>query len=146
MLSASWAHSTTWPIRQRGRFHRYLRLGHGGGEPDLPQFDELVAMHKSNDWPLCFTHADLSSLNIMVKGKDVSGIIDWETAGWLPSYWEYTMTWNVNVYNVFWRQHVDEFLEPRPKELEMELYRNNLRGDPCQFVGNERYEFFLNGS
>jgi len=33
-----------------------------------------------------FTHGDLSSLNVLVRGDQIVGIIDWETAGWYPSY------------------------------------------------------------
>ncbi|KZT03437.1 uncharacterized protein LAESUDRAFT_729242 [Laetiporus sulphureus 93-53] len=38
---------------------------------------------------IVFTHGDLNRHNIMV-GVDghISGIIDWEAAGWLPDYWE----------------------------------------------------------
>lgn len=48
---------------------------------------------------IVFTHADLNPRNILVrqvKGGDgrkhweVSGIIDWETAGWYPEYWDCT--------------------------------------------------------
>lgn len=46
-----------------------------------------------------FTHADLNPRNIMVQelpqpdgtyGWRVTGILDWETAGFYPEYWEYT--------------------------------------------------------
>jgi len=38
-----------------------------------------------------FTHGDLAIHNILV-GRDghLSGILDWESAGWLPEYWEFT--------------------------------------------------------
>lgn len=36
-----------------------------------------------------FTHGDLTPRNIMVQGDHITGIIDWETAGWFPDYWEY---------------------------------------------------------
>ena len=41
-----------------------------------------------------FTHGDLNPANIMVSGTPgsykVSGIIDWEQAGWYPEWWEYS--------------------------------------------------------
>ncbi|KAH7205809.1 kinase-like domain-containing protein [Fusarium redolens] len=40
------------------------------------------------------TYGDLSSLNILVRGDKVVGIIDWKTAGWFPYYWEYARAWN----------------------------------------------------
>ncbi|KAM0557028.1 hypothetical protein ACHAPJ_005708 [Fusarium lateritium] len=40
-----------------------------------------------------FTHGDLTLGNIMVSGSPdsyvITGIIDWEQAGWYPEYWEY---------------------------------------------------------
>ncbi|KAG4274870.1 hypothetical protein FPRO04_08878 [Fusarium proliferatum] len=48
---------------------------------------------------ICFTHGDLNPRNIMVerisnsaevRGWRLSGIIDWETAGYYPEYWDYT--------------------------------------------------------
>ncbi|EIM87050.1 kinase-like protein [Stereum hirsutum FP-91666 SS1] len=37
-----------------------------------------------------FTHGDLGPHNILWKDGKIAAIIDWETAGWLPEYWEYT--------------------------------------------------------
>ncbi|KAK6951382.1 hypothetical protein Daesc_007917 [Daldinia eschscholtzii] len=48
---------------------------------------------------IVFTHADLNPRNILVGripqpdgsiGWSVTGIVDWETAGYYPEYWEYT--------------------------------------------------------
>ncbi|MCJ1255151.1 hypothetical protein MMC24_002967 [Lignoscripta atroalba] len=41
--------------------------------------------------PNVFTHADLDRSNILVVDKKVSGIIDWESAGYFPAYWEWVM-------------------------------------------------------
>ena len=38
---------------------------------------------------LRFSHGDLGMHNILVQGGRISGIIDWEYAGWYPEYWEY---------------------------------------------------------
>jgi len=35
-----------------------------------------------------FTHTDLNPKNIMVDGAKITGILDWETSGWYPEYWE----------------------------------------------------------
>ncbi|KAK1765512.1 kinase-like domain-containing protein [Phialemonium atrogriseum] len=107
-------------------FHRAL-----ANEPDLdanfeklpPDLVELLTYYKRPCNTLVFTHGDLSSLNILVRGDDVVGIIDWETSGWSPSYWEYTCAWNVNSYNPFWQQEVGRFLTPAPHELRMDSIR-----------------------
>ncbi|KAK1145259.1 hypothetical protein N8T08_004412 [Aspergillus melleus] len=37
-----------------------------------------------------FTHGDIAPRNIMVDDQNmITGLIDWEWAGWYPDYWEY---------------------------------------------------------
>ncbi|KAJ5715183.1 Aminoglycoside phosphotransferase [Penicillium malachiteum] len=84
---------------------------------------------QNKSWPLIFTHGDLSSLNILVRGDDIVGIIDWETAGWYPSYWEYTSAHQVNPQNSFWVHEIEKFLQPMPEELAMERIRQIRFGD-----------------
>ncbi|KAF9556781.1 hypothetical protein CPC08DRAFT_641050 [Agrocybe pediades] len=36
-----------------------------------------------------FAHGDLLPKNIIVNGSTITGIIDWEAAGFYPEYWEY---------------------------------------------------------
>ena len=39
--------------------------------------------------PIVFTHGDMQYHNIMITpDSHISGIVDWEAAGWLPDYWE----------------------------------------------------------
>lgn len=49
--------------------------------------DALSKTHQIN-----FTHADLFPSNILVDGGRLSGIVDWQFAGFYPDYWEYTKT------------------------------------------------------
>ncbi|OJJ03199.1 hypothetical protein ASPVEDRAFT_134045 [Aspergillus versicolor CBS 583.65] len=39
---------------------------------------------------IVMTHADLTPRNLLVKEGKVTGIIDWEMAGFFPEFWEYT--------------------------------------------------------
>jgi hypothetical protein len=64
-------------------------------------------------------------LNILVH---IVGIIDWEMAGWLPNYWEYTSAINVHPFWAFWRDEVGRFLKPY-EEVEMEVLRRQYFGD-----------------
>ncbi|KAI1496975.1 kinase-like domain-containing protein [Biscogniauxia marginata] len=113
-------------------FHKSLR---DGMELDdhynvLPSdLQELVTFHKQTFSRPVLTHGDLSSLNVLVRGDKVVGIIDWDTSGWFPPYWEYTCAYNVNPYNEFWRQEVDKFLTPMQYALEMENIRRKYFGD-----------------
>lgn len=90
---------------------------------------ELATFYRQAPSTSVLTHGDLSSLNILVRGDTVVGIIDWETAGWFPLYWEYTCASNVNPQNEFWRQEVDKFMTPMPHELRMEGIRQKYFGD-----------------
>lgn len=89
----------------------------------ISDMQELVAFHESVVRPPVLTHGDLSSFNILLRDDKVVGIIDWETAGWLPYYWEYTMAWHANPQNLFWQKEVDNFLEPFEEELRFEKLR-----------------------
>ena len=42
--------------------------------------------------PYTFTHGDLTNVNIMVENGELTGIVDWETAGYFPVWWEYVCT------------------------------------------------------
>lgn len=51
--------------------------------------DELPSMLPQSKVSV-FTHGDVAPRNIMVdEGCRITGIIDWELAGWYPEYWEY---------------------------------------------------------
>ena len=64
-----------------------------------------------------FTHANIAPTNILVNNGRIAAIVDWETAGWYPEYWEYAY-WAVS--NEFspprWMEFRDEILEPYPDE------------------------------
>lgn len=68
------------PFDNIAEFHLYLRRGIEANPNHFPAVNELMELHRGT-WPLCFTHADLSSLNILVRDDNVIGIVDWETAG-----------------------------------------------------------------
>lgn len=42
--------------------------------------------------PYTFTHGDLTNVNIMIENGDVVGILDWESSGFFPVWWEFTCT------------------------------------------------------
>ncbi|KZT54658.1 hypothetical protein CALCODRAFT_499596 [Calocera cornea HHB12733] len=36
-----------------------------------------------------FCHGDISPYNVLIHERKFSGLIDWETAAWMPAYWDY---------------------------------------------------------
>jgi aminoglycoside phosphotransferase len=89
---------------------------------------------------ICFTHGDLAMRNILVKDGKISGIVDWETAGWYvvqcslcciafvvadhmsryPEWWEYTKCHFAIEWVESWRKIVEEILPGYQNELEAE--------------------------
>lgn len=114
-------------------FHRELRSGiHAGDIQDdasSPGVKGMASFHEQAWQSPVFTHGDLSALNILVRGDEVVGIVDWETAGWYPPYWEYTSAKHTNPQNLWWQDEVDKFVAPMPEALEMETIRRRFFGD-----------------
>lgn len=97
-----------------------------GLQPDLAKLFQFYSLAEND---VVLTHGDLSSLNIIVRGDRVVGIVDWETAGWFPRYWEYTCAKQVNSTNPLWADAVDHFIHPMPTALEMDGIRRKYFGD-----------------
>ncbi|TID19412.1 kinase-like protein [Venturia nashicola] len=117
------------PFQTVQEFHSFLRGGRARALGFDPEIDQMMERQDGPWPPPIFTHGDLSSLNILVRGDEVVGIVDWETAGWYPSYWEYATACQVNIRNFFWREQIDSFLEPMPEELAMDQVRQRYFGD-----------------
>ncbi|UPK91001.1 hypothetical protein LCI18_001936 [Fusarium solani-melongenae] len=92
-------------------------------------YASLQYIYQQAENKLVLTHGDLSNLNILIHGDTVVGIVDWETAGWFPPYWEYTTAKYVNPQNPCWADPVDQFITPMPEELRMETIRRKYFGD-----------------
>ncbi|KAJ5087482.1 phosphotransferase enzyme family protein [Penicillium angulare] len=78
------------------------------------------------NYPAVFTHGDLWRENIMVKKVvssvtnedvyEVAALIDWETAGWYPSYWEYAHIFPLLQWTDDWPEYVERVIDPLPLE------------------------------
>ncbi len=112
-------------------FHRELRSYMAEVPEDrddvYPGLRKLISYHEETAFtPPVLTHGDPSAFNILADGDTVTGIVDWETAAWMPAYWEYTNAWHVNPYNPYWQEEVDKFITPWPEALEMERIRRRF--------------------
>jgi aminoglycoside phosphotransferase (APT) family kinase protein len=131
--------TSSWgPFRTVTDFHSSLRnnitlesldLSKSLNPDEISDLRRLIEFHQTVLRAPVLTHGDLSSLNILIQNDTVVGIIDWDTAGWLPYYWEYTMAWHANPQNCFWQNEVDKFLDTYEEELKMEKIRRTHFGD-----------------
>lgn len=74
-------------------FYKTIRRGLEYHPAHREEINEMVLAQDSRDYDVRFTHGDFGLRHVFydTKSKKVTGIIDWEFAGWFPDYWEYTM-------------------------------------------------------
>ena len=73
-----------------------------------------------------FTHGDLYRENVLVRKVvnsatseeeyEVAALVDWETAGWYPSYWEYAHIFPLLQWIDDWPAYIKKILDPLPLE------------------------------
>ncbi|KAF8531661.1 kinase-like domain-containing protein [Gautieria morchelliformis] len=93
-------------------FHTFLGTKYVQDHSD--KFDEKDILDKTatRTYATAFTHGDIAPRNILVKNKKIVAILDWESAGWYPEYWEYTRTFMANLYIPdFWEMFRTDGLE-----------------------------------
>ncbi|GAA6013645.1 hypothetical protein JCM10207_004801 [Rhodosporidiobolus poonsookiae] len=110
------ATSTAFPsTSSTAKLHKLLE-SLSRGHSSRQQYKKLVKpeLHKYKRRPLVLVHGDLHAGNILVHEGKISGIVDWERAGWYPEWVETFATlrhalsvWGA--YTVNWlilRQHL----------------------------------------
>ncbi|KAG5938976.1 hypothetical protein E4U59_003419 [Claviceps monticola] len=61
----------------------------------------------SSGHEIVLTHGDLNMRNIMMHNGRLSGIINCETCGWFPDYWDYTKAHFITMLHRRWLRIVD---------------------------------------
>lgn len=71
-----------------------------------------------------FCHADLTWHNILIRDGKIVSIIDWQSGGWYPEYWEYTRLryiWGIlDLKLTFWNL-IRPHLTPYDDEVDVDL-------------------------
>lgn len=122
------------PFANEAEFHDFLLSPASGHGFDTTEnyIEARVQANNIRKFPhrITFTHGDLKAHNILV-GEDghLSGFLDWESAGWLPEYWEYTTAMRFGATS-WWSQVVswmggDEYA----RELICDIALNSLTVD-----------------
>ncbi|KAM7192872.1 hypothetical protein V8F20_008669 [Naviculisporaceae sp. PSN 640] len=144
------------PFATVAEFHDYLRLGGklenwtGGdivktvhGRNLNLDFEDKESEKTVKGYITKFTHADLNPSNIMYDGQRITGIIDWEFAGFYPEYWEYT-----KMYFAEGRPAYANFFSAVEREDSIAKYREELEAenDIQERVSFWRYDDYYGGS
>lgn len=76
-----------------------------------------------------FTHSDLYRKNILIqqtadpsskeKHYTIAAIVDWESAGWYPAYWEYAASFALFIWVDDWPEKFEKIVDPWPLEAAM---------------------------
>ncbi|KAF9486201.1 kinase-like protein [Pholiota conissans] len=78
------------PFDTHAAFHRFLSHDALRALPErYPRVQEALARVCGKQYKTVFSHGDLGPHNIIWKDGRIV-IIDWETSGWFPEYWDYT--------------------------------------------------------
>ncbi|RNJ55134.1 hypothetical protein D7B24_009001 [Verticillium nonalfalfae] len=95
---------------------------------------EFIQGHQLSDtWSsLVFTHSDFQRKNILIWEKqrplsaadssdsrryfEVVAVLDWEDAGWYPSYWNYSYCFSFFNWHDDWAEKVEHILDPYVQE------------------------------
>lgn len=83
---------------------------------------EHYRQHLVDIQAVIFTHADLCGEHIFVEPTTgrITGIIDWEMAGWWPVYWEDTKSRFGSRYQTWWKTLIAHVLDTYEHELRIE--------------------------
>lgn len=90
---------------------------------------EEIRATMRDDHGVVFTHGDLAPRNIMVSDDaSITGIVDWEDAGWYPEHWELVkaLYCTMSVKDKNWDKAVRAFV---PGDYEEELHIDKSLSD-----------------
>jgi hypothetical protein len=81
--------------------------GHGfGSREDFEETRKTAERLRDMRHAVVFTHGDLKNHNVMVLDGHVSGLLDWESTGWYPDYWEFTTPLRFGPRDFWWNKWV----------------------------------------
>lgn len=108
------------PFENHEKFHTFLRAGHPLAAFDRPNIEWMRPMHHTHSLQYVskFTHGDLAPRNIMCKRDGtITCILDWETSGWFPEYWEYTKAHYAPRCDENWVDQIGSITGEYPEQL-----------------------------
>jgi aminoglycoside phosphotransferase (APT) family kinase protein len=119
------------PDSQRGelRFKTEADLNKYLTDPFCDDIRKRAAISHNVQHDIVFTHGDLNPRNILVENGKITGIVDWENAGWFPEYWEFSKAhYSVRSLMRWLADVVDQVFEGYRDELMVENMLSDLLG------------------
>ena len=91
------------------------------GHLTVEELSKALEHRSRTNYKICLTHGDLTPHNILVdENVRPVALIDWETAGCMPEYWEYTRALYMRVGNVGWQEAFKRIFPGYESELIVE--------------------------
>ncbi|CAI6342013.1 unnamed protein product [Periconia digitata] len=107
---------TDGPYNDEAAFNESFYLDLLKGTPRLVRSALLQQLR--DDHRIVFSHGDIVQHNILVENGKVTGLIDWEYAGWYPEHWDYIKFFDRPCKHRDWRDRADMiFPETYGREL-----------------------------
>ncbi|KAI0643873.1 kinase-like domain-containing protein [Trametes meyenii] len=123
------------PFASIAEFNAYLCSPtlHVDRQPGLDEDHVWRTIRAAQSCPhkIVLTHNDLAPRNIMIdEDGNITGILDWECAAWLPEYWEYTKAHFTELvsepFGGPWNDIMDSIFPQYALEKEAEIYLSQL--------------------
>ncbi|KAI0765206.1 kinase-like protein [Fomes fomentarius] len=89
--------------------------------PEGRTYQELQSVQREGKpYSPLLTHGDLAPRNLLVKDGRIVAVLDWETFGWYPEFWEEMGIWNASIPLRLQRAIVEVFGE---RSFAADVYR-----------------------
>ena len=135
-----WIYRTFGPFDSLRAFHDWrttsLQTRFANNNDMVRRLDEIRSDLR-DDHAIVFTHGDVALRNVMVDvrgdGPDdiiITGIIDWELAGWMPEYWEFIKCGHASSDSPVWLQMAQRMLPGYDAEFALDDEMLDMMGAP----------------
>jgi hypothetical protein len=95
--------------------------------PDRPALERAYRTVFNNHGGSVFTHSHLYRRHLILREDGTVVIVNWENAGWYPTYWEYCCSY-IGGRTYDWARLVHEMLDMHIAERELMKYHMHLIG------------------
>jgi aminoglycoside phosphotransferase len=122
------------PFENEAALHEYLlKPASSHSFASREKYEETLALARriqERPHQVVFTHGDFKEHNVLVDDdSNLTGWLDWESAGWYPEYWEFTTARRMG-RDTWWGQAVSGLGGDRyEEELESDIALNQLTVD-----------------